>query len=141
MRFPFRFPAAFVAGDEQLEQEHLDLLDALAPGWDTESNTELYVETRVEAFAITVLWSINRRLANQLIPTRMLDNFVDWEKACMPSPAPNEPTVERRRRLAAKLRGMVNNAVADIAAAAEQALGPHFEALVTPAEADTTAYW
>jgi uncharacterized protein YmfQ (DUF2313 family) len=143
MRFPFRFPAAFGSPgrSEEVEIEHQAILDALAPAWDVAEGTALYGETLAEAFAVTAMWHPSRRLSNQLLPTRMLDNFTDYERACNLRPRPGETTKERRSRLAAKLRAVVSNALRDLGAACLQALGDAFVELVTTDEADAIVYW
>lgn len=122
-----------------VDLEHEAILDYLAPHWDTSEGTALWAETRAEAYAVTSMWLLNVRLGNQLIPERMLDNLVDWETACQLRHGPGDSTRARRRRLAAKMRGFVGNALADIEDVARKAAGQRFVALV---QADTSvAFW
>jgi len=141
MRFPGRFPLKFGGHDDTQDVEHQALLDALAPGWDVEEDTELWIETRVDALALTMIWIINRRAGNQAIPTRMQEVLADWEAATNLRPASSDTLIARRRALSAKLRGIVANALDDIEDAAATAMGANFVALVQVAEADWISYW
>lgn len=141
MRFPARFPLRFGGPDRTLDQEHQALLDALAPGWDTDVDTEFWVETRADAFAVSLIWAINRRVGNQAFPLRMLDDLESWESATGLRPTPVDPLPERRAVLAAKLRGVANNAINDIESACETALGINYEALVQVDADDWISYW
>lgn len=141
MRFAGKFPLQFGGPNNTLDIEHQALLDALAPGWDTGSDTELYAETRAEALMVTAIWRINRRVGNQWIPLRATDMLEDWEKATSTRVADGDTLVDRRRRLAAKLRVIANNAITDLEEAASTALGANFEALTTAAPADEIVYW
>ena len=141
MRFPGSFPLKFGGHDDTQDVEHQALLDALAPGWDVEEDTELWIETRVDALALTMVWVINRRAGNQAIPTRMQEVLTDWEAATNLRPALSDTLVARRRALAAKLRGIVANAISDIEAACSTAMGANFVELVQVAEANWISYW
>jgi hypothetical protein len=141
MRFPARHPLRHGGGDPQPDIEHQAILDYLAPGWDVSLGTEVWDETRAEAYAVTLIWMMNRRAANQLTPTRMLDNLIDWERATSLRPSIDDTTRARRQRLAAKMRGYVGNAIGDLEDAAREAAGPHFVALVTADPTTTVAYW
>jgi len=140
-RFPCRFPLKFGGHNDTQDVEHQALLDALAPGWDVEVDTELWIETRVDALALTMMWVINRRAGNQAIPKRMQEALADWETATNLRPLANDTLRARRNALAAKLRGIVANTISDIEAACVAALGDNFVALVQVAEADWVTYW
>jgi hypothetical protein len=141
MRFPARFPWRFGGADKTLDQEHQALLDALAPGWDVSSDTELFAETGADAMAVTMIWVINRRFGNAFIPTRMLDLLESYEQACHLRPKKSDSRRKRRSALSAKLRGLAGHTLDDIAAAAENAAGPSFVALVAPATASIVSYF
>lgn len=141
MRFPARFPWRFGGADTTADVEHRTLLDALAPGWDVSEGTGAYIESRADALAVSMIWTINRRLAGQLIPTRMLDNLPGWERACNLRPAASDTTKDRRAALAAKLRGLANNALVDIDEAVRACTGTSFLAITVAAAADWVAYW
>lgn len=135
------FPFEFGGGDSDIELELMALLDAYAPGWDSTEGTENYAECVAYANAVAVVWACNKRLANQLIPLRMLENLRVWEESCKLRPAASDTDVERRKRVAAKLRGIANNSLADITEAVQQILGNNFEALVLVPPAQQTTYW
>lgn len=141
MTFPTRFPRQHGRPLFDVDAEHEALLDYLSLGWDIAEETALWAETRAEAYAITAGWLLNRRLANQLVPTRMLDNFVDWETACSLRSGANESTRARRRRLAGKMRGFVGNTISDIEDVARKAAGDRFVALVQATTTNAVSYW
>jgi uncharacterized protein YmfQ (DUF2313 family) len=141
VRFAGKFPLKFGGPDNLHDAEHQALLDALAPGWDTGSDTELYAETRADALLLTAIWRVNHRVANQWLPLRATDMLEDWERATSTRPADGDTLVDRRRRLAARLRVIANNAITDLEEAASTALGANFVALTTAAPADEIVYW
>ncbi len=141
MRFPARFPWRFGAHDPTLEQEHQAILDYLAPGWDVGSESEANIEAKTDALAITMLWAINRRAGNQAFPLKMQDALADWETIMRIRVGRNDTLVDRRRRIASRLRGVTRNALSDLEEAARTALGDNFEALVPVPDADRVAYW
>ncbi len=137
----WRFPLRLGAPDTTHEVEHRALLDYLRQAFDVDSSTELWAETWVDAWAIAMIWRINRRIANQNFPLRMMENLPKWEEACTLRPAFGDLDVERRRRLAAKLRGLSGNTIDDLEAAASQAMGVNFDALILVDPDDEIAYW
>lgn len=136
-----RLPESAGQPQVDVDAEHMAILDALAPTWDTAEGTMLWAETRAEAYAVTAGWLLNRRIGNQLIPTRMLDNLVDWEKSCNLHTGVDESPKARRRALAAKMRGYVGNTISDIEDVANKAAGSRFVDLVTVASTDVISYW
>lgn len=134
-------PLSLGGGDETLRIEHEALLDALSPGWDTSYGTGIYEETFADALAVTMIWHINRRLANQAVPERMLEQLPRWEQATRTVPLPTDRDVDRRAAVAAKLRGYANNALGDIEAAAQKILGSHFHSLILVAPGAWITYW
>src|SRR5689334_12791594 len=135
--FPFRFGG----GESTLDVLHEALLDAYAPGWDVSDDAEKAAEAYMQALAVTFLWVANRRLGNQGQPLKMIEFLTTWEEATGLRPAARDRPIERRRRLAAKLRGLVNNTLSDIQAACQELLGPAFVALRTTAPDDEIVYW
>lgn len=124
-----------------LEVEHMALLNRLAPGWDTSVDLEMYQEAYSDAVAVTVAWAVNQRLRSWLIPERMLESLTVWEQATGLRPGSDDSDVERRRRVAGKLRGLVNNSIGDIEQAVINLLGDLFEELVLVEPANVVAYW
>jgi hypothetical protein len=141
MRFPLKFPAPFGGHDPTFADLHQQFLDAYAPGWDTESGTEADAEAGTAALAVTMIYLINRRFGNGFKPGKMTDLLQAYEDACKTFPRTDEHRSVRRRRVAAKLRGVAGNTLADIEAAASKVAGSAFVALVSPAAADVTNYW
>lgn len=146
LAFPLRFPLTLGGGDDIHRIEHEALLDALAPGWDaqdplTGSDTDHNAQAWAEATAISMIWAANKRLRNQAIPERMLEQLTVWEQSLSLRPTLNDTDVARRNRVAAKLRGIANNALGDIEEAARTILGINFEALLLVAPADWINYW
>ncbi len=141
MRFAAKLPWKLGGPDRTLDIEHQALLDTLAPGWDVSPGTEIWAETRAEALAATMIWAINRRVANQSHPLRMSDLLADFEDAASLRVTPAESLVERRRKLAAKLRGIVGNDIAQLAAVAQAQLGPNFVALTVADPSKEIVYW
>lgn len=60
----------------------------------------------------------------------MLEALTDWEQVLKLNPSVDDSDQERRARVAAKLRGLINNALPDIEATAKKALGVNFGAVV-----------
>jgi hypothetical protein len=141
MRFPARFPWRFGGADTIVDVEHQALLDALSPGWDISDDTELYAEVGTDAMAVTIIWQINRRFGNALIPRKMTDLLESYERACNLRPRRSDSRRRRRDALASKLRGLAGHTIADIEAAAENAAGNAFVALTVPADADIFSWW
>ncbi len=137
----WRFPRRFGARDDTHDIEHTALLEALRPGFDVAEGTALWDETRVDALAADIIWHINARVAKQNIPRKMLENLPKWEEACTLRPAVGDTDRARRDRLAAKLRGLGGNSLADIEAAATEALGINFDAFLTVDPSDWISYW
>lgn len=136
-RFPFRFGAR----DRTREVEHRALLDALRDAFDVDSGTEIYAETHADALAIELIWRIVRRVGKQNDPRKMLENLPKWERACTLRPSALDADITRRQRLAAKLRGLSGNSLSDQEAAAAEALGNLFEAMVLVDPDDLITYW
>ncbi len=141
MRFPARFPWRFGTHDNTQDVIHQTLLDALAPGWDVSVGTEAWIDARVDALAVTLIWQVNRRVANQGKPLRMLDVLPDWEQAASLVVLKSDTDVARRRRLAAKLRAIVNNAIQDIEDVCRTHLGTNFVELMVVDPTDAITYW
>lgn len=135
------FPRRFGGGRRTLELEHEALLDALAPGWDTSEGTALHAEAYAEALAVSMIWAVNNRLRNQEVPAKMLEVLPTWEQACRLRPSPRATVQARRRAVAAKLRGLVGNTLADIEASCIALLGSSFVAITTIGEGNATTYW
>lgn len=136
------WPRRFGGGRRAHEAEHLALLDALAPGWDTDDvDGQAYAELYAHALAISFIWALSGRLKNQAIPSKMLENLTTWEEACRLRPAPTDSVHERRRRVAAKLRGLVGNTVRDIYDTCRAIAGNNFDTVVLVSPANQINYW
>jgi hypothetical protein len=136
-----QFPFDLGGGDAFLEQEHQALLDDLVPGWDTSEDLEAFAETYVDAVAVTMIWAVNERLRQWLIPRSMLESLPVWEESTGLRPGSQTEDVERRRRVSGKLIGLVASAIGDIETAAISVLGLSFDGLVVVDPDNTIAYW
>jgi hypothetical protein len=134
-------PWEFGGGESFAESEHLALLEAFAPGWDTSEDTEHWIECFAHGVALGSIWDVNGRLANQGLPLRMLEALTTWEQACSLRPSPKDFDSERRRRVAAKFLGIVSNTFGAIYDACAAVLGSTFVDLLTVAVADVIAFW
>lgn len=142
MGLAYQLPFRLGAGDDTQRQEHRAILDALAEGdFDTSEGSPLWCETYGEATAVAIAWACNRRLANQRIPTRMLEALTTWEEACGLRPTISDSDYDRRARLAAKLRGLCGNALVDIVAAVTAILGNNYHSVVLASPATEITYW
>ncbi len=121
--------------------EHEAMLDALLPGYDVAENSPVYAETYAHALALTMIWRLNGRLRNQMVPLKMLETLTTWEKACRLRPTPTDAVQERRRRVAAKFRGIIGNTLGDIYDTMATLLGSRFLGLAAPTLADEVTYW
>lgn len=127
--------------DDAFEVEHKALLEAMAPVLDPTEDTAHEIETYAEALGIAMIWDANERLANQAIPEKMLEALTDWEQILKLTPSASDSDQERRARVAAKLRGLINNALPDIEATAKKVLGANYGALVLPDPLTAITYW
>jgi hypothetical protein len=135
------YPRRYGGGKRHYEVELDALLDALSPGWDSSEDTASYVELLAHARAIAIIWTINGRLKNAMIPEKMLETLTTWEEACRLRPAPSDSVQSRRRAVAGKLRALTDNTVSDIYDACAAFLGPHFDGLGTVGSGSETTYW
>jgi hypothetical protein len=135
--FPFRFGG----GESTLDVLHEALLDHYAPAWDVDDSTEKNAEAYAQALAVTFVWIANNRMANQGQPLKMIEVLPIWEQACGLRPTRADRAVVRRRRLAARLRGVASNALSDIEDACSNLLGDNFIQIdVTPTQ-DEMTFW
>lgn len=136
------YPRRYGGGMRAYEQEHMALLDRLAPGWDVSVDTAIYAETLAQAIIVSTTWAANQRLRRVFIPAGMLRPVVEtWETAMRLRPGVADTLVSRRAAIAARLRGIAGNTILDIEETARALLGPRFVELRTIAEPDTTTYW
>lgn len=135
------FPLTFGGGESTIDVVHEALLDAYAPGWDVSDEGDKTAEAYMQALAVTFIWTANRRMANQAQPLKMIEALTLWEEATRLRPTVNDRPRDRRRRLAAKMRGLVSSTLADIEGACVELLGPNFVALHTTAPEAEIVYW
>jgi hypothetical protein len=136
--FPFTFGDT---SDDAFEVEHKALLETMAPVLDPTEDTAHEIETYADALGLAMIWDANERLANQAIPEKMLEALTDWEQILKLNPSVDDSDQERRARVSAKLRGLINNALPDIEATAKKVLGANFDAMVLPDPATSITYW
>lgn len=135
------FPLTFGGGESTLEVEHLAMLDELAPGWDVSEGTAVWNEAYAHAGVLSLIWSCNERLKNQALPLRMLENLTVWEEATGLRPTLADLDGERRRRVAAKLRGLAGNRLADISDTCSAIFGDNFSQVTRVDPANGITYW
>lgn len=135
------FPITFGGDESALEAEHHALLDAYAPGWDASADTANYAEAWAHAQVVSAIWAINERVRNQAQPMRMLEVLSEWETILNLRPTLKDLDIERRRRVASRLRGMASNTIADIAAVCRTMFGQNFDTIVATDPANQTTYW
>lgn len=141
MGMSFQFPAP-IGGDEDYHSiEHGALLSAMEPAFDTSSGTELWCETYGDATAIGIAWACGQRLANQAVPSRMLDALETQEECAGLRPTFDDHDIDRRNRLGAKLRSIAGNSLNDLEQACETALGLNFEEVRVVDHDDQITYW
>lgn len=120
------FALRFGGRTNVLRIERNAMLEALRPGYDVEQDTAVYAETHAHALATTMIWRINGRLRNFLIPLKMMESLPIWEEACGLRPKGTDSAPARRRALAAKMRGFVGNTIRDIFDVCSTAAGTNF---------------
>ena len=135
------FPFGLGGGASTFEIEHQALLDAYAPGWDSSTDTINHSECFGFALAVTMIWQVNRRTANQVIPMKRLEELPTWEQILKLSPTRDDPAVTRRRLVAAKLRGLAGNALHDIQDVVRTIAGNNYVGTSAPDAAHAWAYW
>lgn len=134
------FPLRFGGGQAKKQQAYLAILDALEPGFSADDPAN-QGEAMAAAVAIAIAWAVNKRLTNQAIPTRMLENLTEWEQILKLRPTVEDTDQERRARVAAKVRGFGNNAIADINDAVAKVLGANYEDTLFVDPSNEVTYW
>jgi hypothetical protein len=134
------FPFTFGGGICTKEVMRNDILDKLS-FFLSPDDVGNFAETTGEAALIALIWKCNKRISNQGVPTRMLENLAVWEEATNLRPKNSDTMVERRARLAAKMRAEINNAVVDIESVASKALGINYESVIQVDQVDAISYW
>ena len=134
------FPRRFGGGRRIREQEHMAMLDALAPGYDVASDSPIYAETYAHALAVSTVWALNQRLTGSLIPSRMLETLTTWEEAMRLRPKRTDTVQARRRAVAARFLGLALNTISAIYDVCAALAGSTFLGLAQVAEADAIWY-
>lgn len=136
-RFPFKFGST---QNLPTKVEYRALLTALEPGYDPDDPVHA-VETFVEARVAGMVWGAGKRLSNQAIPEKMMDALPVWEEILEISPAPGTSDVARRAAVAARQRGLMNNAIPDIEEVSAKVMGGNYEEVVVVDPTDVVSYW
>ena len=136
-----QFPLRFGGGRSIFELEHAALLDALAIAYDPDESTASWIELYASASILAMIWSINKRIANQAIPATMIDALPGWEEVCRLRPADGDPVHARRARVAAKLRGVADNTLTGLEDSCRTLAGSAFIELRTVAQGAEIVYW
>ena len=110
------------------------LLDSLnaqrGTAYDVTENSPIYVENMAFARAFAELWSMNQRLANQWIPSRMTTCLSRWEAILGITPGASDTDTVRRERIStifSRTGAIANRATLEVALSA--ALGSVFLAI------------
>lgn len=135
------FPRRFGGGKRAHQIEHEAMLDALAPAFDVTPDSNVYAETYAHAVAVAFVWALNGRLKNIFVPGKMLETLPIFEEAMRLRPAVRDSLRVRRQRVAAKLRGIIGNTLADLNGVCESVAGQNFVAIVPIPDASLIAYW
>lgn len=134
------WPLRFGGGESTKQVVRDAILDGVGEFLDKDDPAN-YAESAGEAALVALIWNCNKRLSNQAIPERMLENLEVWEQALMLRPSNEDTAKERRARVAGKLRGQGNNAVTDIQAVASTVMGVNYDGLIQVDVADVVSYW
>ena len=130
---PNHYPFRMGGGQSRVEGLFRSLLTEYEKGFSTEEGTENFAETYAEALALSMIYAVNGRVSNQMVPERMQENLPVWEDVLALIVAENTPLTLRRAAVASKLRTMAKNALTDLSDAAAKAMGANFvELRVTP---------
>lgn len=116
-------------------------LDALEPAFDPTVGTYHEIETFAHARVEGMVWGAGQRLANQAIPAKMLESLPVWEEILGLRPTPGTSDNARRAAVAARQRGLQNNAIPDIEEVSAKVMGVNYEALVPVDPDDVVSYW
>jgi hypothetical protein len=127
--------------DEPQEVEYHALLDGMRDVLDPTTDTAHEIETWAQSLAVAVIWEVSERLANQAFPAKMLEALAMWETVLKLTPSADDTEADRRGRVAAKLRGLGNNALPDIEATASAVLGAAFVEVIVGEPDDQITYW
>lgn len=122
------FPRTFGGDVRPLQAERRAIERAYERwGFDASEGTVAAAFAFAQGSAIGSIWAYNRRSFNNEIPERMTDMLPTWEEILRLRPALDDLPVERRRVVAAKMRGIGRNCTrVDIEDVCSAVLGPAF---------------
>lgn len=129
-------PIPLGSGDDDEEEIFQSLLDAYACNWDTDDGKALWSELRADAWLISMIWQVNRRVYNQVDPDKMVEALPNWERAMSILPRPSASLVDRRRPVAARFKAAAENKLTNIEQASQKVLGAAYNGVVKVADAD-----
>lgn len=132
--------AAPLGGPGDYETEVAALLDAYAPGWDSDDATQNAAEVEALAMGVAMIWALNRRREGILMPWRMLETLPTWEAACGLRPLPGTLPRARRAALAARFLGFAGNALSQIYDVCAAMAGAAFRGLASVDPTVATSY-
>ncbi len=136
-----RWPRRFGGAASVQEQHQEALLKANEDFLDPADDKQFFQETYAEARVLSIMWSANRRLENQSVPERMLENLPVWEQSLTLRPTLDDTDVARRALVSARLRGLHGNTPGDVEEAVRRIWGENFISITTPDTADQITYW
>lgn len=117
------------------------LLAALEPGYDPTQGTVHEIETFAHARVEGMVWGAGARLSNQAIPEKMMEALPEWETILNLNPVPGTSDFARRAAVAARKRGLTNNALPDIEAVAAKVMGANYNEVVIVDPDNVVSYW
>lgn len=136
--FPFKLGSTQKKATKVAYRATLSALEtAFDPTVGTYHEVETFAHSRIEG----MVWGAGQRLANQAIPEKMMEALPEWEEILELNPAPGTSDHARRRAVAAKMRGLQNNAIPDIEEVAQKVMDANYEAVVTVEPEDVVEYW
>jgi hypothetical protein len=124
-------------GPDDIQVAQAALLEVLRPYLEPTDPAQI-AQTNGEALAIAITWAVNRRLAGQLDPNRMIETLPQWEQACGLRPAPTDTDTDRRNALAAQFLGFIGNTISDLYGICVAIAGPTFLGFYLPTSSAPT---
>jgi hypothetical protein len=134
------FPITFGGGTSVAETIANAMYAALEPGYDV-SDPLIKAEIDGQAIIVANIWAVNERLKAEALPGSMQDNLVMYETAMGITISDEDTEIGRRKRVAARLAGLVANTVWDMERAAQKLAGVQFVEIRTPLPEHCFNYW
>lgn len=138
------FPFTFGGEDSPQEITSEAMKTALSPepglGYDVR-DALMAAEVDAHANVSATIWDVNERLANGVLPLRMMEDLIEAEQVYGIRPTPEQSDAERRAAVAAKKLALPSNTLSAIEAAAEELAGNQFVSMSTASETQVYVFW